>query len=277
MKPRASALYAGRVIHRRLRPRAHSLAYRVFWMLLDLDEIDDLGRSLKLFSIGRWNLFSFRAADFGDRSGRPLRAQVAEVLDEVGIDGADGPIRLLTMPRILGYAFNPFSMFFCYRRDGSLAATVYEVHNTFGEVHRYVMRAGSEAVRLHQSVEKAFHVSPFLGLAMDYAFRVDPPGERVAVAIRASDRDGVILLASLSGNREPLTDRALLRLFASYPLLTLKVTAAIHWHALRLLLKRILIVRHPGPAAEAITVGRLDVAAITRATSDGTLKTIVDT
>jgi DUF1365 family protein len=253
-----SALYVGRVMHRRLRPRAHSLAYRVFWMLLDLDEIDDLGRSLKLFSVGRWNLFSFRAADYGDSSGRPLRAQVAEALEEAGISGADGPVRLLTMPRILGYAFNPFSVFFCHRRDGSLAGTVYEVHNTFGEVHRYVMPADGEAAPVRQSVDKAFHVSPFLGLAMDYAFRVDPPDDRVAVAIRASDRDGAILLASLSGTREPLTDGALLRVFLTHPLLTLKVTAAIHWHALRLVLKRIGIVRHPGPAAEAITAGRLE-------------------
>jgi DUF1365 family protein len=252
---KASALYVGRVMHRRLRPRVHSLSYRVFWMLLDLDEIDALAGSLRLFSVGRWNLFSFRPEDFGDRSGRPLRLQVAEVLTAAGLAGCDGPVRLLTMPRILGYGFNPISLFLCHHRDGSLAATIYEVHNTFGEVHRYVMPADGEIGPITQSAAKAFHVSPFLHRALDYRFRLLPPSAHVALGIRASDVQGPILLASLSGDRRALTDAALLRLFLTHPLLTLKVTAAIHWHALRLVLKRIGVVRHPGPAVEQITSG----------------------
>ncbi|AVO46189.1 DUF1365 domain-containing protein [Phreatobacter cathodiphilus] len=252
----ASALYVGRVEHRRIRPRPHALAYRVFWMLLDLDEIDDLHRRLKVFSRDRRNLFSFRTADYGDRSGRPLRPQVEARLAEAGIETGGGPIRLLTMPRVLGYGFNPISVFFCHRADGALAATIYEVHNTFGEIHSYLIAAEGGARPILQDSAKAFHVSPFLTRDMAYRFRLAPPGDDVALHIAASDGEGPMLFASLAGNRRELTDGALLRLLVTHPLLTLKVTAAIHWHALLLLAKRIRLIRHPGPAAGDVTVGR---------------------
>jgi len=240
-----SALYVGRVRHHRFRPRPHALAYRVFWMLLDLDEIDRLAAKLKLFSHNRFNLYGFRDADYGDRSGRPLRPQVEQVLAKAGIAHDGGLIRLLTMPRILGYAFNPLSTYFCYRRDGSLCATIYEVHNTFGEIHSYVAPADVAEGSLRQDADKVFHVSPFMRLDMRYAFTVTPPGARVSVAIDGHDAEGRLITAVLSGQREPLNDAALLRLLASHPLLTLKVTAAIHWHALRLLAKRIPWQPHP--------------------------------
>ena len=122
----ASALYVGRVRHLRFRPRRHKLAYRVFWMLLDLDEIDSLARRLRVFSRNRFNLYAFRDADYGDRSGAPLRPQIEALLREAGLDPDGGPIRLLTMPRILGYAFNPLSTWFCHSRDGRLMAIVYD-------------------------------------------------------------------------------------------------------------------------------------------------------
>lgn len=252
----ASALYVGRVAHRRLRPLAHSLNYRVFWMLLNIDEIDDLTAKLWLFSRNRANVFSFRDADYGDRSGWPLRHQVDEALKSAGIETQGGPIRLLTMPRILGYAFNPLSVFFCHHRDGRLAAILYEVHNTFGEIHAYLISVDHEARPIIQHSRKAFHVSPFLNLDMSYEFRVVPPAEKLAVAIEASDTAGALLVASLAGNRQALTDRNLLSLLFTHPLLTLKVTAAIHWHALRLLLKRIPLNRHPGRPKQSVTRGR---------------------
>lgn len=256
MRAPASSLYVGTVSHRRLRPRPHALSYRVFWMLLDLDEIDGLASRLRLFSRNRFNLFAFHDADYGDRSGRDLRGQVEARLDEAGLAVPGGPIRLFTMPRILGYAFNPLSVFFCHRPDGTLAATVYEVHNTFGEIHSYVMAAEGGGEAVVQESRKAFHVSPFLDRAMDYRFRLVPPEEAISVAIRASDAEGPMLMATLAGKRRPLGDGTLLRLLATHPLLTLKVTAAIHWHALRLVLKRIAIVRYPGPPEDAVTAGR---------------------
>ncbi|KAF0123491.1 MAG: hypothetical protein FD152_3305 [Xanthobacteraceae bacterium] len=256
MSAPASALYVGTVSHRRLRPRPHALSYRVFWTLLDLDEIDGLASRLRLFSRNRFNVVAFHDADYGDRSGRDLRSQVEARLTEAGFAIPGGPIRLFTMPRILGYAFNPLSVFFCHRPDGALAATVYEVHNTFGETHCYVMAADGGEQPIVQESRKAFHVSPFLDRSMDYQFRLVPPGGDVSVVIRASDEAGPMLMASLTGKRQPLGDRILLRLLASHPLLTLKVTAAIHWHALRLVLKRIAIVRYPGPPEQGVTAGK---------------------
>jgi len=252
----ASTLYVGGVRHSRFRPRRHALAYRVFWMLLDLDEIDMLSQRLRLFSRNRFNLYAFRDADYGDRSGTPLRDQIAATLADAGIAWDGGAIRLLTMPRILGYAFNPLSVYFCYARGGSLAATVYEVHNTFGEIHSYVAPAGGEADPIRQEAQKRFHVSPFMSLAMRYAFRVEAPGERVAIAIDGHDAQGRLIAASLAGRRRELGDGMLLRLLATHPLLTLKVTAAIHWHALRLLAKRIAWVAHPAPPAHRFSTGR---------------------
>jgi DUF1365 family protein len=251
----SSALYVGRVRHRRFRPRPHALSYRVFWMLIDLDEIDQLAAKLRFFSRNRFNLYGFRDADYGDRSGRPLRPQVEALLAHAGIAHDGGPIRLLTMPRILGYAFNPLSTYFCYRRDGSLCATVYEVHNTFGETHSYVAPAEATGGVLCQEAGKVFHVSPFMGLRMHYAFAVTPPGERIAVAIDGRGAEGRLISAVLSGVLQPLTDAALLRLLATHPLLTLKVTAAIHWHALRLLAKRIPWQPHPPAPARAFSLG----------------------
>lgn len=253
---RHSALYVGRVRHHRFRPKPHALSYRVFWMLLDLDEIDAIAGQLRLFSRNRFNLYAFRDADYGDRSGRPLKEQVAEALAAAGIDWDGGSVRLLTMPRILGYAFNPLSTYFCYGQDGRLRATVYEVHNTFGEIHSYVAPAGAEAHPLRQEAEKCFHVSPFMGPAMRYAFQVVPPGERVSVAIDGADGDGRLITASLGGERRILSDASLVRLLASHPLLTLKVTAAIHWHALRLLAKRIPVWTHPAPPQQRFSAGR---------------------
>jgi DUF1365 family protein len=250
-----SALYVGTVRHRRFRPRPHALAYRVFWMLLDLDEIDSLADRLRLFSRNRFNLYAFRDADYGDRSGKPLRPQVEALLSAAGIAPDGGPIRLLTMPRILGYAFNPLSTYFCHRRDGSLLATVYEVHNTFGEIHSYVARAEEGGGVLRQEADKVFHVSPFMGLAMRYAFTVVPPGERVSIAIDGHDDEGRLITAMLGGRRTTLGDGALLRLLATHPLLTLKVTAAIHWHALRLIAKRIAWRPHPAPPERPFSLG----------------------
>ncbi|UZF90406.1 DUF1365 domain-containing protein [Bosea sp. NBC_00550] len=250
-----SALYVGQVRHRRFRPKPHALAYRVFWMLLDLEEIDALAASLRTFSRNRFNLYAFRDADYGDRSGRPLRAQIGEALASADIPWDDGPIRLLTMPRILGYAFNPISTYFCHRRDGSLCATVYEVHNTFGEIHSYVAPADASGEPLRQEARKLLHVSPFMGLAMRYAFQVVPPAENVSITIDGHDAGGRLIAATMSGRRAAVSDAALLRLLASHPLLTLKVTAAIHWHALRLLAKRIPWRPHPAPPEQPFSPG----------------------
>jgi DUF1365 family protein len=250
-----SALYVGSVMHRRLRPRPHRLRYRVFWMLLDLDEIERLPQCLRLFAHNRFNALSFHDADHGDGSGTPLREQVDRQLRAAGIETGGGPIRLLCMPRIFGYGFNPLSVYFCYRPDGLLAAVLYEVHNTFGERHGYLIRVEPDAgAVIDQHCQKVFYVSPFMDMEMQYAFRVGVPDQRVSVAIDTSDKDGRVLTAALTGRRAALTDAALLRVLATHPAMTLKVIAAIHWQALRMLFEGFKLRPRPRPPSNPVTV-----------------------
>lgn len=236
-EPLVSALYVGEVRHQRLRPRRHGLRYRVFMLLLDLDELPALDRRLRRFSLDRFNLFGFKARDHGDGSANPLRTQIEDRLkaEDLAIDG--GPIRLLCLPRVLGYVFNPLSLYFCHRADGALKAIVYEVSSTFGERHSYVVPAESDGGPIRQRARKQLHVSPFLGMDMDYAFRIVPPGPTTTVAIDTHDAEGVILTASFVGERRPLTDAALMRAFLTHPLLTVKVMAGIHWEAVLMIAK----------------------------------------
>jgi DUF1365 family protein len=250
-----SSLYVGSVMHRRLRPFAHRLRYRVFWLLLELDEIDSVSRGLRLFSRNRFNIVSFHDADHGDGSSRPLRDQVENYLQQARIDTNHGPIKLLCMPRIFGYGFNPLSIYFCCRHDGSLAAILYEVHNTFGERHSYLIPVAADAgTVVDQHCDKAFYVSPFMDMDMTYAFRVTAPAERVTLAIRTGDTDGLMLVAALRGERRSLTDATLLRVVLTHPLLTLKVVGAIHWHALRMVLKGLRLRRRPHAPLVPVTV-----------------------
>jgi len=244
-----SSLYVGTVSHRRLRPRDHEFRYRAFWLFIDLDELPSLATRLALFSHNKGNLFSLHDVDHGDGSATPLRIQVEQHLTEAGIVLAGGSIELLCMPRTLGYSFNPLSVYFCHRGDASLAALVYEVHNTFGERHCYVLPAGAESDPLRQHYGKRFFVSPFMDMDMRYDFNVMAPAERIGIAIRVSAADEAVMHASLTGVRRDLTDRALLRMFLTIPAIPLKVSAAIYWEALRLWLKGLRLRGRPAVAS----------------------------
>lgn len=249
-----SALYIGAVMHRRLRPKLHQFRYRAFWLLVDLDELAVLTARLKLFSHNRFNLFALHETDLGDGGPTPLRVQAERLLAEAGIDIAGGAIRLLCMPRTLGYSFNPISIYYCHRRDGELAAIIYEVHNTFGERHAYVAAIDIKSGEIRQNCRKAFYVSPFMDMDLVYDFRLIEPTQRIAVGINASKGGERILHASLAGRRRELTDRALLQVFLSIPLITAKVTLAIHWEALRLWLKGMRLRTRPAAPASNATL-----------------------
>ncbi|MCU0837484.1 MAG: DUF1365 family protein [Rhodospirillales bacterium] len=253
-----SGLYIGDVVHQRVKPRRHRLRYRVLSLLLDLDDIDAAAGRLRLFSRNRFNLYSFYDRDHGNGAGAPIRERVIATLSAAGIDVADGSVQVLCYPRVLGYVFNPLSVYFCRRRDGVLAAILYEVSNTFGERHSYLIPVGDGSGKIiRQSCAKRLYVSPFFAVDGEYRFRVKAPstdGERVAIGIDYRDDEGTRLYASFQGKRRPLNDRTLLVYAVRLPLLTFKVIAGIHWEALKLWLKGIPLVRRPSPPPEPVSI-----------------------
>jgi uncharacterized protein len=252
-------LYVGSVMHRRLRPVQRRFEYRVFWLVLDLDRLRETASALKLFSIERFNLLSFHARDHADGREGPLRDKVAALATAAGFP-ADGPMLLLTMPRVLGYVFNPISVFFCHDARERLTAIVWEVSNTFGGRHSYVIGVDdAEAKAQRQRCRKALHVSPFIGMDIEYRFRFARRGDRLTIGIADHDRDGLLMAAAMTAERRPLTDRSLLAAFVRAPFETAKVTAAIHWEALRLWLKGARF--RNGPAGDDKSVGRHSASA----------------
>lgn len=235
----AGAIYEGRVVHQRLKPRRHRLSYRVFTLLADIDRLDELDASLRLFAHDRAGLLSVRDRDHGPVGrGGDLRGWIEEVLDGIGI-APPARVEMLCYPRLFGYVFNPLTVYFCRDEADRPVATVYEVHNTFGERHAYALPVedGRPGALIRQSADKRFFVSPFLPMDCAYRFQVRPPADEVSVVIRQSDADGPVLGAAFTGRRRRLSDRELLRAVVRHPLMTHKVIAAIHLEAAKLWLK----------------------------------------
>jgi DUF1365 family protein len=227
-----SAIYTGHVAHNR--PGKHRLRYRVFMLALDVDALPALAQGLRLFAHNRFALLALFDRDHGERRDAPLRPQIETKLREAGIAWDGGRIVLLTMPRLFNYVFNPLSVYFCWRRDGQLAAVVNEVSNTFGERHFYVLPPRVSDGQVAQACDKDFFVSHFLEMDLRYEFRVTPPGEKAIVAMVVKRGDEVALTASFAGERRDLTDANLLRAWAANPLMTFAVIAGIHWEALKM-------------------------------------------
>jgi DUF1365 family protein len=246
-----ASLYFGDVMHARLKPVPHRFSYRVMSLLIDLDRLDEADRQSPLFGINRAALYSFHEGDHGERDGSSLRAYAQARASELGISLTGGRVLLLCYPRLLGYTFNPLSVYFCYDSGGALALITYEVRNTFGEMQSYVLpvRPGEvTAAGVRQEQDKLFYVSPFVEMATRYRFRISPPGEGVRLRILEVDAEGPLLAATFSGRRRALTTRVLLHAFVGLPLVTLKIIGAIHWQALRLWLKGVKLVPRPDSA-----------------------------
>ncbi|KSB90822.1 hypothetical protein AS593_17265 [Caulobacter vibrioides] len=246
-----SSLYSGVVVHARERPRKHRLRYRVFMLLLDLDELDAADRRLRLFSHNGLNLLSWHDRDHAERRRAPVKPQVEALLSARGLETPGGRIMALCMPRVLGHGFNPLTVYFCHDRDERLAAVVYAVSNTFGERHDYVLPAiARDDGLVVQGCDKTFYVSPFLPMDLRYAFTIAPPGEGVRVGVDVHDDQGRVLSAGFSGRREPLGDGALLRAVLGHPWQVVGVLAGIHWEAVKILLKGFRFFANPRLAKE---------------------------
>jgi len=257
----ASALYPGQTWHRRRRPVEHYLSYRLFMMLLDLDEAAALDRSTRHFGYNRSRLLSFHDRDHGDGSTTPLRAQIEAELARVGV-AAGGAIRVLCMPRVFGQAFNPLTVYYCYPpgETQTPAAVLYEVNNTFGQRHSYLLTAETGTDIVTHDCDKLFFVSPFMDMALRYRFRLRPPGvdapigEPLAIRIDVDDAEGLILSAEFTARREPISDAAMLRQVLAHPLLMIKVVGAIHWEAVKLWLKGLKLRPRPAVPDDPVTV-----------------------
>ena len=243
------------IVHRRLRPKVNAFRYRAAYLCLDLGALDRLaGRWLKL---DRGGLVAFHRADHGARDGSDLDSWLRQTLDAHGLAGiCDGSVTLMTMPRLLGYVFNPVSFWFCRDRAGALRAVLCEVNNTFGERHcslvhhddRRPIEAGCWLAG-----RKAFHVSPFLPVEGGYRFRFRLDADHAHVDVNFHDSSGLMLATSVGGRRLALDDRAVLRHFLTNPTMTLAVVVKIHWQALHIFRKRARFYRKPPPPAELVT------------------------
>ena len=251
-------LFFGKVMHRRLRPVAHRFVYPVYFCVLPLLKIEQVGSAF--FSLNRFNLFSFHFADHGARDGSHPLIWIRELLERRGIV-ADGEINLQCFPRVLGFVFNPVSFWYCHKASGELVAILAEVSNTFSEHHNYLL-AHPDGLPIVDGelfeCDKVFHVSPFMAVAGQYRFRFQMkslPGRsptRLA-SIAHADAAGDLLHTVLTGTATSLTSGRLLKAFFSYPLLTLGVVVRIHWQALLLWIKRVPFFTKPHPPLEETT------------------------
>ena len=246
-----NALYVGNVRHARYRPRTHRFTYRVFSAFLNVDDIDHDRLDLKLLSIDKFNLFSFRRRDHGAKEvsndDGKLRPFIEGLLAEAGLDAPE-QIHILCYLRMLGFAFNPLTVYYC-RNAGRLTAMVYEVRNTFGDDHIYVVPlngANADRPLLHNR-EKLMHVSPFIGMQTTYHFSAAAPDDNLRLVIRETQDNEPLLVASFVGTREALTDAALFKAFIKHPLMTVKVLIAIHYEAAKLFLKGVPFIKRPEP------------------------------
>ena len=238
-----SSIYTGNVIHKRFKPKVHFFKYKVFSILLDISEIDVLNKYLKIFSYNKFNIMSFYDSDHGPRDGTSIKEWVIKNLKENQIDTEDINIKLLCYPRILGYVFNPLSVFFIYNKNSELISIFYEVKNTFGEQHTYIFKIEEKENLIKHTCKKKFHVSPFIEMNCIYFFKTLKPSEKISVIIDQYDDNGKLLYASQDGNRIQLNNKNLVLSYIKHPLMTFKIIAAIHFEAFKLWLKGIKFIK----------------------------------
>ena len=227
-----SCIYNGEVTHTRFKPVRHFLKYKTFSLLIDLDEINLLDKSIGIFSHNKFNIFSFYDKDHGDRDGGNLKNWVISNLKKFQIKENITNIKVLCYPRILGYVFNPLSIFYCYEKD-KLVAIFYEVKNTFNEQHTYIFKIKNNE-EIIQKCRKKFYVSPFMDMETFYNFKLCNPNDKLSVFIKQTDADGTVLTATQTGDKKEFSFKQLAINFLKYPLMTIKIISSIHYEALLL-------------------------------------------
>jgi|TARA_B100002052_G_C15707945_1_gene518169 DUF1365 family protein len=227
-----SCIYNGEVNHTRFKPVKHFLNYKTFSLFIDLDEIQQLDKSISIFSHNKFNIFSFYNKDHGDRDGNCLKKWVISNLKKYKIEGNISKIKILCYPRIFGYVFNPLSIFYCYEND-KLKSIFYEVKNTFNEQHTYIFKI-KDGEEIKQKCKKKFYVSPFMDMETFYNFKLIDPNQRLSVMIKQTDAEGTVLTATQTGDKKEFNFKQLLINFFRYPLMTLKIISSIHFEALLL-------------------------------------------
>ena len=227
-----SCIYNGEVTHTRFKPVRHFLKYKTFSLLIDLDEINYLDKSIGIFSHNKFNIFSFHDKDHGDRDGGNLKDWVILNLKKFQIKENVSTIKVLCYPRILGYVFNPLSIFYCYEKD-KLVAIFYEVKNTFNDQLTYIFKIKNND-EIIQKCRKKFYVSPFMDMETFYNFKLLNPIDKLSVFIKQTDADGTILTATQTGDKKEFSFKQLAINFLKYPLMTIKIISSIHYEALLL-------------------------------------------
>jgi uncharacterized protein len=237
-----SCLYECSVMHHRFAPKVHHFQHDIFMFYLDLDELDSVAKKILLFSHNRKNIYSFRDQDHEPAGQNPFKQRVLNFLQKNGIElSSSVRIMLLTLPRVLGYVFNPISIYYCFDSAGKPICSVAEVGNTFREMKLYLLSPDELGANdtFQKIVPKHFYVSPFSSLDLNFDFKLKIPGENLAIKVDDLDGDEKVLITTLIGKRAELTNQNLLWLTLKFPLVTLKVIFLIHWHALLLWLKRV--------------------------------------
>ncbi len=244
-----ACLYKGSVFHKRYAPKVHTLKYKVFTLFADLDKIEDLAKSCRLFSYNKFNVISFYERDFGNpeaSDNKTLKERMLDLLEQNSVDSSDiEKIMILAYPRVFGYVFNPLTVYYCYGHNEQHVAIIYEVRNTFSERHNYIYSVpdGGCFEDAHRA-QKKFHVSPFFDSAGEYQFRLKNPEKNISVLIDYKHEGNPRLRACFNGHRRKFNDRELFDCATNIPFMTLKVFVGILYEAAKLKFKGLRVFSH---------------------------------